>query len=358
MSTEREVNHDSDPPRSSSTSPEGDETSAGTHHELEEDVEEKTNKWAGLADRHRHYRDQSRDTSASHSTTPADSQERNTIVDGIRRTADWLDRLDDRLHSHTRTITDIETEPAVDTSSPEAVAESEENVEMVRFELDETEVTRWYSWEPQNPDHPLTHLIEYYADGDLLSLQNTEVTIAYEWDRWDYISDTGHPQILTPTPYNQQSAHLKHRLFQPLFALDNPDETALTRTTTNHESFEPAITESTRHHTRLSANCIALGGTGSVLLGWLFALLGLYITFLSPVSDTIGSAFSIGGMLFAVVIPWLLRKSIYPEPAGDNMYARAGYIVSLPLRIVAWGIQHGWTYLTQKVRALNRRDPF
>lgn len=109
-------------------------------------------------------------------------------------------------------ITGIETDMDCDFSSVSEIEDSISNVSKIRFELDNYTYTQWYEWHPDHKEHQLTCLIDYYGDGDISNMLNTDVLTVGVDDEVFHIA--------YPTPYNTYSSHiLFENVYEPLYRM-------------------------------------------------------------------------------------------------------------------------------------------
>lgn len=109
-------------------------------------------------------------------------------------------------------ITGIETDIDCDFSSISEIEDSISNVTKIRFELSDTDYTQWYEWHPDYKNHQLTCLIDYYGDGDIANMLNTDVLTVGIHNKYFHIA--------YPTPYNTYSSHiLFENIYEPLYKM-------------------------------------------------------------------------------------------------------------------------------------------
>lgn len=137
----------------------------------------------------------------------------------------------------TAEITGIETKPELDVGEDPQVLEENE-IELLRFELDHDETTPWYTYDPSNPEHSLNKIIDFYVNGDLTSMFYVDVRVTRIWD--------GSPHIVHPEPYDTRLGHLRYKVYSTIEDLYNDPEEgkyAIVHAAKNDEELETEESE-------------------------------------------------------------------------------------------------------------------
>lgn len=114
---------------------------------------------------------------------------------------------------HIQKVTGIQTDINESCGSLEEIKNNIDNVEKIRFELDNKDYTQWYEWHPDIKDHQLTCILDHYCSGDIVDIIGNRVYTAQFGDDFEY------KHITYPAPYNKRTSHLFFRTYQKLRAL-------------------------------------------------------------------------------------------------------------------------------------------
>lgn len=342
MSEERETSVSTEPSISS------DADTAGALDELEEEME--GTRRAGLADRYHSARQRVKEQNRTESSDTARSGLAG-VWDRLRNPADVLDER--------CSITGVETVPKLDSKEWLDPSPEREQVDAIRFELDHEKYTEWYSWEPEEPNHELTKIIEFYGDGEFNQLFAEDVEVV--------VSDSHWTVIVTPTPFYRRTAHLKHQFRQAVRTVDaimgNEEKTPLVNWEGKSSLEELTGSEEESLFTATDYLIPAPSSRASLWVdaGAAFLIgLGIFGLLISAKIGTVwGAALSIlvGIIGCGVILKFCVYGPRYYKGEFQHMWfgLKAAVMVVLPpLAVAVWA----WKRAIAGLRSINELQPY
>lgn len=360
------------------------ESSDTVDDEVKEEYDKKANKRASLEEKYQEILGdlQSEDVEASETEEDSSSFFDKFKWNNVRS---WLlntvDGLDERINQNLHTIEGLETKPAMDDESLEEALDSAEEVEEIRFIFADGMKSQWYTWNLEDPTHPLNYIIDYYTENnsisDLFGETVRGVNIYKDQDTGEF-----RPHIIYPTPYNKKSGHIRFKLYGAIEKLLNNRDTGkqfkvgqISTHKSVHSNAVLPVTSDLKFRNYLSRRALTyiMNFVWSFSLGSLAYILGSWITNYSVGSSmsgplptvNVGHFAVMGIILMAFIIPLTIHGIMnivpYKKPNESSVFFGlivAGLLLVSPLAIPLAGIVYGGKVLSKWIGSVNQYDPY
>lgn len=163
-------------------------------------------------------------------------------------------------------ITDIDTDVDESYHSLIELRESIEDVEEIRFEINDEQYTQWYKWNPRDKQNPLNQIVDYYTNGDISELVGERVFLV------DINDDCKH--IVHPSPYNTYTSHIVFEIYEKLYKIGNKDK-KYAKTYINNKN--DTVSSDTTLDMRLNSNgAMALGYIANIFILGITAIFSIF----------------------------------------------------------------------------------